>query len=76
MSSERKLVNSSGWFYRTFGFQMRAWMRIPNGILTSGQMRVLAEQQRYCKKSESRTQHQGTLTSPPAKPPTGGDIRA
>lgn len=54
-----------GFFYRTVtpGFFMMR-MRIPNGILTSGQMRVLAEiVQRYCKGAGLQDQGNADITT-------------
>jgi ferredoxin-nitrite reductase len=54
-----------GFFHRTVTpglFMMR--MRIPNGILTSGQMRVLADiVQRYCKASGFQNQGNADITT-------------
>jgi ferredoxin-nitrite reductase len=54
-----------GFFYRTVTpgkFMLR--MRIPNGILTSGQMRVLAEiVQRYCQGSGFQDQGNADITT-------------
>ena len=54
-----------GFFYRTVtpGFFMMR-MRMPNGILTSGQMRVLAEiVQRYCKGAGLQDQGNADITT-------------